>query len=169
MRSPSVLHGLHPILHRGSTCRYWCFGCWLLLRLRGITSLPRKREGSRRAEAASACLWRAENAAACRTHSCPSQKPAVRAYRPLWGPLGVWGDPLCPLGPPMFTHVRPMIGRCPAPRSTSPHACCCRLAFPSAVCSPRGLRFRFLPLFVTYLELNRHGISRKRENADIDK
>ena len=128
---------------------------------------PRKREGSRRAEAASACLWRAEDAAACRTSSCPSQKPAVRAYRPLWGPLGVWGDPLCPLGPPMFTHVRPMIGRCPAPRSTSPHACCCRLAFPSAVCSPRGLRFRFLPLFVTYLELNRHGISRKRENADV--
>jgi len=27
-------------------------------------------------------------------------------------------------------------------------------------------RFRFLPLFVTYLELNRHGISRKRENAE---
>ena len=33
--------------------------------------------------------------------------------------------------------------------------------------APRGgWRFRFLPLFVTYLELNRHGISRKRENAE---
>ena len=121
---------------------------------------PRKREGSERAEDACAGLWRAENAADGKNPLARREKPAVRAYSGRPGASWGCGNPLCSL------HARPMVGRCPAPRSTSPHARCCRLAFPSAVCSPQGLRFRFLPLFVTYLELYRHGISRKRENAD---
>ena len=121
---------------------------------------PRKREGSERAEDASAGLWRAENAADGKNPLARREKPAVRAYSGRPGASWGCGDPLCSL------HARPMVGRCPAPRSTSPHARRCRLSLPSAACPAGGWRFRFLPLFVTYLELNRHGISRKRENAE---
>ena len=87
--------------------------------------------------------------------------------RSVWGPLGVWGDPPLSVGSP-HVHTCATDDRSVSRPSlhASPHACRCRLAFPSAVCSPQGPRFRFLPLFVTYLELNRHSISRKRENAD---
>ena len=83
-----------------------------------------------------------------------------------------WGCLVTPLLTPLLPVVSPgthyMFDRCPTPRSTcAPRFDAISRALPSSTeLAEGGGRFRFLPLFVTYLELNRHGISRKRENAE---
>ena len=126
---------------------------------------PRKREGSRRAEAASAGLWRAENAAAGKDPLTRRKNPQCAHTQAALGPPS-WG---CGVTPHVhYMHDRWSVG---VPPLAPPLPTLVAVAYRSLprLAPPGGWRFRFLPLFVTYLELNRHCISRKRENADHKK
>ena len=96
---------------------------------------PRKREGSRRAEAASFCaagLWRAENAADGKNPLARRENPQCAHTQAALGPPGGVGTPYV-----HFMHDRWSVG---VPPLAPPLPTLVAVAYPlpSAVCLPRG-------------------------------
>ena len=127
---------------------------------------PRVRERSGCCLRCAGFLWRAVQRRwrLEKTKEPASKTRSARILAP-WSPgwvIGYTASPLCKLSCLIIGDQR-----CPPPRSTFPIVLrwslpCCSLAVWLL-----GRVVSLPPIFVIYAELNRHGISRQRENAEI--